>query len=273
MDIIHERVQSDALQLPVFHHVALKLLGLLSKDDFNITQVAHLITEDQTLTSQVLRVANSSFFAGLSQVATIRDAIVRLGVRQVTNVVTLVTQSNQYRSSNKIMGGYMHDLWKHALGCALGTKWLADKAGYKELSNEGMLAGLLHDIGELFLLKLLEDIHTSEPHEFHLSKAVLLEVLQDMHVEQGYLLMRQWNIPEIYCNIVRSHHLESYDTNDVLLMMVRLVDQACEKNGIGVHHDPSIVLAATSEAQHLGIKEVLLAELEIMLEDAVALSH
>ncbi len=66
---------------------------------------------------------------------------------------------------------------------------------------------------------------------------------------------------------------ETYDTSNTLLLMVRLVDMACRKVGIGLHHDPSIVLATTAEAQALGAKEVVLAELEIMLEDAMTLSN
>ena len=271
VDIIHERISSDAMQLPVFHHVALKLLNLLAKEDFSMAQVAHMIMEDQALTSHVLRMANSAFFGGLSKVTTIRDAIVRLGARQVTNIVTLVTQSYQYRAKDKTMNAYMHVIWKHALGCALGAKWFAEKIGYKELAQEALLAGLLHDIGQLFLLKVLEDVQTSEP-QLGLSKPVILEVLQQMHVEQGALLMQKWNIPELYIEIVRHHHDDTYDTSNTLLTIVRLVNTACWKAGIGLHHDPSLVLAATSEAQALGVKEVVLAELEIMLEDSVVLS-
>jgi hypothetical protein len=125
VDIIHERVSANTLQLPVFHHVALKLMHILSKEDFSITQVAQLIMEDQALASHVLHMANSAFFGGLSQVTTIRDAIVRLGVRQVTNIVTVVTQSQQYRSKNKTSphtcrpSGSRHS---HALG----SKWFTE---------------------------------------------------------------------------------------------------------------------------------------------------
>jgi len=272
VDVIHERISSDPIPLPVFHHVALKLLNILSKEDFSIAQVAQMVMEDQALTSHVLRMANSAFFGGLSKVTTIRDAIVRLGARQVTNVVTLVTQSYQYRSTDKTTSAYMHTLWKHALGCAIGAKWLAEKMGYRELAQEALLAGLLHDIGQLFLLKLLEDIQASEQ-QFTLSREVILEVLQHMHVDQGVILMQQWNIPELYSNVVRQHHAEVYDTGDVLLTTVRLVDTACKKVGIGMHHDPSLDLAATSEAQALGAQEVVLTELEIILEDTVALSN
>jgi putative nucleotidyltransferase with HDIG domain len=259
------------MQLPVFHHVALKLLNLLSKEDFSIGQVAHMIIEDQALTSNVLRMANSAFFGGLSKVTTIRDAIVRLGARQVTNIVTLITQSYQYRATDKTMHAHMRILWQHAMGCSLGSKWLAEKTGYKELAQEALLAGLLHDIGQLFLLKVLEDVQTAEP-QLTLSKPVILEVLQHMHVDQGAILMQKWNIPELYIEIVRQHHDATYDTGNTLLSIVRLVDMACKKVGIGMHHDPTLVLAATTEAQALGVKEVVLAELEIMLEDSTTLN-
>ena len=272
VDSIHERVSSKALQLPVFHHVALKLMNVLAKEDYSIAQVAQMISEDQALSSHVLRLSNSTFFGGLSKVTTIRDAIVRLGSRQVTNVVTVVAQSQQYCTKDKSMAAYMQTLWKHSLGCALGTKWFAEKTGYKELAQEGLMAGLLHDIGQLFLLKILEDVHASEP-QISLSKPVILEVFQHMHVEQGAILMQHWNIPELYSEIVRQHHDEIYDTSNTLLLLVRLVDMACRKVGIGLHHDPSIVLATTAEAQALGVKEMVLAELEIMLEDAITLSN
>jgi HD-like signal output (HDOD) protein len=271
VDIIHERVSSNTLQLPVFHHLALKHMHHLDKEHFNIAQMADMVMEYQALSSQVLRMANSAFFGGLSKVTTIRDAIVRLGVRQVTNIVTVVTQSQQYRAKDKTIAAHMQILWQHALGCALGSKWFAEKIGYKELTQEALMAGLLHDIGQLFLLKVLEDVQTSEQ-QITLSKPVILEVLQQMHVEQGTMLMQHWNIPEIYCEVVRQHHDETYDTNNTLLLIVRLVDMACQKVGIGLHHDPAIVLATTSEAQALGVKEVVLAELEIMLEDAITLS-
>ena len=34
VDILHERVSAETLQLPVFHHVALKLMHILAKEDY-----------------------------------------------------------------------------------------------------------------------------------------------------------------------------------------------------------------------------------------------
>jgi HD-like signal output (HDOD) protein len=272
MDIIQEHLASEQLQLPVFPPLALQLQDMLAQENVNINQVAAKIVEDPAIASQLLRMANSAFFAGLSKVSTIKDAILRLGSRQVTNLIILVTQQQQYRSDHKFLSPYIGSLWKHSASCAMGTKWLAERLGYRSTAQEAFLAGLLHDIGKLFLLKVLENLHASGKYNLNLSKAVVSEVLESMHAMQGFLLLQQWNLPALYCEVVRDHHQQAYDASNAILTMVRLVNLACHKLGIGMQHDPSLVLAATAEAQTLEVPELLLAELEIMLEDAMELA-
>jgi len=47
-----------------------------------------------------------------------------------------------------------------------------------------------------------------------------------------------------------------------------LVDPACNKIGIGLTQDTSLVLVATPEANSLNLSDVDLARLEIILEDS-----
>lgn len=269
VDIISEHLGNNTLNVPVFHTVALKLQQVLSRPDFTIDDVAQLIIADPGVASQVLRVANSVFYSGLAKVATIKDAAVRLGAKEVSNIAMLATQQDFYRSDNPQLGQVMRILWKHALCCAIGTRWLATKTGYGSLSHEGFLAGLLHDIGKLFLLKVLDELSRSGELGISVSPALVTEVLNSMHVEQGYTLMKKWNMPEIYCEVVRDHNLEVWPHANALLALVRMVNLACNKMGIGMRPDPALVLFATNEAQVLGAKEILLAELEIVIEDAL----
>lgn len=268
VEIITGHLSSNDIDVPVFHAVAIKLQQVLAKPDFKLEEIAQLIIADPGVASQVLRVANSVFYAGLSKVTTIKDAAIRLGAREVSNVAMLATQQDLYRSSNTQFNAAMQTLWKHALCCAIGTKWLAGKTGYGALAHEGFLAGLLHDIGKLFLLKVLDELSKSGELGMSVSPALLNEVLSSMHEEQGYQLMKKWNMPEIYCDVVRDHHKEDWRQANALLALVRLVDQACNKLGIGMCPAPSAVLFATTEAQVLGAKEIILAELEIVIEDA-----
>jgi len=49
----------------------------------------------------------------------------------------------------------------------------------------------------------------------------------------------------------RHHQKEPYDNDDTLLVIVRLTDQACANQGIGLHSNPNTTLAATLGAHTL----------------------
>jgi hypothetical protein len=51
-----------------------------------------------------------------------------------------------------------------------------------------------------------------------------------------------------------------------------VVDQTCKKLGLGLSHDPTLILAIAPEAHALGVKEITLAELEIVIEDSQVLA-
>ena len=272
IEILNEQLESEQLQLPVFPNLATELQRMLASENANIDKISAKIAGDQVLASQLLRVANSAFFNGLNKVSRIRDSIMRLGSRQVTSLIFMITQQEQYNSKDKSLRPYLDLLWRHATSCAVGSKWLVERLGHGTLAEEAFIAGLLHDIGNLLLLKVLENINGSGEHNLELSKPVLSEVLDQMHTAQGALLLQRWNLPDIYCEVVAKHHQEDFNSNDTILATVRLVDLACHKLGIGLHEDPTVVLAATREGEALGVSELLAAELEIMIEDATALT-
>ncbi len=271
VDIISGYLEEGVCSVPVFHTVALRLQQLLSRPDYSIDEVNRLITADAGLAGQVLAGSNSSFYAGLTKVTTIRDAIVRLGASSVANIVMFSTQKDMYRSADAKLNEIMRTLWQHALCCAIGARWLAGSANLKALADEAFLAGLLHDVGKLHLLKVTEEI-VKAGKTGALSPALISEVINSMHTEHGHHLMVKWNMPEIYCNVVRCHHADEWRRGDLLLALVRLADQTCNKLEIGMRPDPNLVLFASEEAQLLGVKEITLAELEIVIEDAARMA-
>ena len=270
VEVIKEQLDSETLNLPMFHPIAVKLQAVLTTRDYSIEQVVALIIKDQALTTQILRLANSAFFSGLANVTTITEAVVRLGAREIASVAMLASQQESYNSfSAPDLKAHSQLLWRHAIGSALGNRWLAERIGYKALAQEAFIAGLLHDIGSLLILKVLEGIQLADPEGKGVSRELTIEIMAAMHTESGHQLMQKWHLPEPYCTIVRDHHKEQADTCNVLLSLVRLVDNACKKLGLGCSPDHNLMLAATFEAQGLGIKDILLAELEIMIEDAM----
>ena len=271
LEQIDDYVREEGFELPVFEKVSLRLQSLLH-DDFDIKDVENLILHDQVLAGEVLRAANSSFFGGLKEVTTIKDAIVRLGARQVADLVMLAAERNKYRASDPQLDKLVKHLWQHAVACALGGQWLARKLNYLDKANEVFIGGLIHDIGKLFLLKVIDQLQISSQQNFNLSYDLGRELIEVLHPEKGYELLKKWNIPDVYCRIARDHHDDMVDGSDTITMLVRVADRACVKLGIGCRHDPSIILATLPAVVNLRIKEIVLAEFEIMLEDAIRIA-
>jgi HD-like signal output (HDOD) protein len=270
LEIVKEHAASEKLSLPIFPGVLGELQSLISDENAPIDKIAVLIGKDQALASQMLKLANSAFFSGLTRVRNVRDAILRLGLNQVFNCLVSSSQSNYYKSSHATVDRYLQILWRHALATAMGSKWLLQKTGYRDLADEGFLAGLLHDIGKLLLLRVIETV-SAEREDMNLSEVFILEILDSMHVEQGYNLMKEWSIPSVYCDVTKDHHTDEFDSSDALLMAVRTVNQVCRKAGISTNPERQIVPASLPEAHALAAKEIVLAELEVIIEDAMLL--
>ena len=266
--MIDRYVTSKTVKLPAFNATALRIQREVAKEEPDSRLIEKLIVSDQSLTGEVLRVSNSSFYKGLTQVATVRDAIIRMGNIEVSNIVSMVALQHNFRSKNQNIHKIMEKLWRHSVGCAIGANWLARQTGFQALAHETFIAGLLHDVGKLYVLKVLDDMKATGEVKNLPSDKVIDELMQQLHTDQGYAIMTHWNLPEKYCRVARDHHLAEIGGNNALLVMVRMANQVCHKMGIGLIEDPSIVLIETPEAAQLQLSEINLARLEVHLEDS-----
>lgn len=269
LETINDHLASDELRLPVYSPVAARLQALATDPDCSIGAIESLLMQDMGLASQLLRIANSSFYAGLSKAATVGAAIQRLGLRQVVDLAILCSQRDQFRSADPLVKGYVDRLWRHSVAAAFGARWIAQRSGFGEQASEVFLAALFHDIGTLLLLKVIEQIRTANGTQ-HLPEAVVVEIIDALHAEQGARLLETWQLPEAYALVARHHHSADIESAGSLGVQVRLADLACAKLGYTLCSRPKVVVAASPEAAHLGLSEIALAELEIFLEDEVA---
>lgn len=271
LDVIKQYIAAGDIVLPVLSAAAMRIQQELVKKEPDMRFVENLISQDQSLSSQVLQIANSAFYHGLVEIMTIRAAIVRLGMQEVGRIALLAATKNQFRSKNKEHNSIMHQLWQHSVGCALGVQWLSKRCKFDELKGHAFFAGLFHDVGKLFVLMVIEQMKEKNAN-IPITHALLMEAMTVLHTQQGYNLMKQWNLPEEYCVIARDHHRKDFDSNNILLLLVRLSNMACLRLGIGVEKDPSLILSATEEAHQLNLSEIDIAELEILLEDTAILA-
>ncbi|MEE4240462.1 MAG: HDOD domain-containing protein [Desulfopila sp.] len=271
VDLIKHFIEKGNIVLPVFNSAALKVQQELVKKEPDTRVLVNIISGDQSLSSQVLQMANSSFYMGLVEVLTVQAAIVRLGIREVGRISLLSASKNQFHSKDKEHKQIMRKLWQHSVGCAMGAKWLAKRSGLEELESEAFFAALFHDVGKLFVLMVIEQMKKKNS-TIRTTSSLLSEAMVSLHTEQGYNLMKKWNIPEKYCVIARDHHRDDFNTKNLLLALVRVADRVCNKIGIGLQKQSDLVVSSLEEAHLLSLSEIDLAELEILLEDTKVLT-
>lgn len=264
---VEARIEAGHVTLPPCNQVVGQLQAITASKDFNLQDIVEVITRDQSLTAEILRVANSSFYGGLTEIRTVRDAAVRLGAPEVVRLAAMITEKNQYTVQSPELAAMMDPLWKHSVAVAMGANWLARKLGYANLENEAFVAGLLHDVGSLVLMRVLDDLKQSGELELQLTEVLVGEILESAHASHGWSLAKHWDLPEIYCDVVLNHHAEDLADKGALINIVALADKAAAQLGIGLESDASIVLDATEEAVTVGASDIMLAQLSIMLED------
>lgn len=270
---IREFLEEQVSDLPVFDRTALLVHQEAAKEDPDTEKILGYIVQDQVLVAEVLKVANSAFFRGIKKISRIQDALIRIGLREVVNCVIMATQRKNYSSRNPFVQQYTSTLWRHSVACAFASQWLVRRAGYPELAPEAFIAGLIHDVGKLLVLKALVSVGERDRDAPRITRTAADEFLDSMHADAGFRLLLKWNLPEIYAVVCRDHHRPDYDMGNIVLVAVRLANLVCQKLGIGLREDRDLVLVTCSEAGILALSDIVLAELEIAVEDYLVLGE
>jgi HD-like signal output (HDOD) protein len=262
---LKQLLAQQPIDIPVFHPVALKLTMMIPDPHSDFDDIIKVISEDQALSAQVLKMANSSAYMGFVKAETIKDSALRLGVRQISTLALAASQSSLHSSSNPAINSIMQELWQHSLACAVGAWWTAQNTGHEIIMDHAYLAGLLHDIGNLYLLKAIERLVLDKVAGVSLERSFVKDVFAEMHVEQGCRIMEHWNIPAIYSSVVARHHLEICDPVDSLLIIARLVNAVSRNIHLSLDKEQALQLMEIPEVELLGLSESQCLKLETVM--------
>jgi putative nucleotidyltransferase with HDIG domain len=202
-----DAVTENIHRLPSLPAVVNELILALGNEGVSVNQLARGIEQDQALSACALRVANSSFYGIRKPISSIHDAIVVLGFRAVSRLVTTAALANFFKTPG-LTWFDQSTFWRHSLGAAVCGRKLAGLAGLD--AEIGFTAGLLHDIGRLLLVvccvqQYQATLAWQQAHDSFLVDAERA-VLGVSHTEAGAALARHWNFaPEIQI-AVASHH-------------------------------------------------------------------
>ncbi len=191
---------------PTLPAVVSKVMEITANPDSSIEDLIKIISLDQSLTTTILKLANSAFYGISRDVSSIKRALTVLGFAEIQKAVLTKAVFNSFKGIDSSFD--IKKFWEHSFMCGLIAKILAKKAGASY--NDLFVAGLIHDIGKLVIYlavpnKFSEIVESPDFDELNSSKSEK-ELLGTSHDTIGMSLLKRWMFPEQLLMSVGFHH-------------------------------------------------------------------
>lgn len=191
-------IDSKELTLPTLPDAALKLRKLIDDPNVSASQIVLAVSGDPIIAAQVIKTANSAAFSDKPPVASVKDAVSRLGYRLLHNIVLALTVGEMFRSANPVINQRLKSFWEHSRGVAAISYVIAQRQ--KHLQPEhAMMAGLVHDIGALPVCLFAAKKGMSPDAE------TLESLIRKCHEQAGMRLLKSWNFPQELIDVAAEH--------------------------------------------------------------------
>lgn len=216
LDHIKTAIASDQLALPSLPDIALQLTKECKSDQASANSLANIISTDPGITAQLIHICNSPIYRTRTVIEDLHMAIARLGLRKVKDLVVSIAMKQLYQASTDVLQERFRELWLASTKTAALCRLLADDYDFIN-TEQAMLTGLLHNIGALPLLVMIND----EPDLIDDAPAVD-SLMRSLQGEIGCRIFKAWHFPEhmmqaaAHCYDFDRQHPEPVDYVDIV---------------------------------------------------------
>ncbi len=222
--MLERAIQGDSLELPLLPDTAMQVMEACNDDGTDASSLSKVMERDQSLASHVLRIANSAAYAPKEPIASLQQAVSRLGIGAICEIaVSIAVKGRVFR-----VPGYqvqIREMWMHSAAAGVYSKEIA-----RQLDRDvesAFMCGLLHDVGKPIVMQTLIDevgTHTDKP----IPPSVMEAAIVEFHELVGAMMARQWALPEWIVEAI-SHHHEYDEAGEYRgkVMITNLSDELC----------------------------------------------
>jgi putative nucleotidyltransferase with HDIG domain len=260
-----QEIKTAVDNLQPIPQVALKIMRLMSEDQYDIKTISHEIRQDQVIVAKILKLCNSSMFAGNVQIDSLNNAILLLGHNLLAKAIVSVSVATFYNQSESGYSLCKGGLYHHAIGTASIAEKIASITG-KASPSVAYTAGLLHDIGMVVLDQYIASISPLFYRELHKEKSNMLAVEKELlgvnHCEVGKELASLWNLPTSLSDSIYYHHIpEETKSHAVLPYIIYLADLIMSRFHSGLEIERLDTANLGSRMRLLGLSPANLSDL------------
>ncbi len=218
-----------------------KIIQIANDVNASANELIQVIKLDPVLTGKVLKMINSVYYGMPQKVVSLGRAVVLLGINTVKNLALSTAVLGTFKQSGKMGDFNMNLFWEHCLGCAVGSKLLAQsKNTPKSLLEEYFIAGLLHDIGKLALVQYAyedyEKVLSAIREESNIRELSIEEkILGTNHAKIGGMIAEKWQLTEPLKESILEHHNPIIvETDFSIKAAVYIANIDCNRKGLGI---------------------------------------
>ncbi len=178
-------------------------------------QLTVLIERSQKLAARILSVANSALYALQSRITSINRAVAVLGFNEVRSLVIMIGAASALKGAKLPPGFNGMELWRHQLLTAVYAKALATGLRRSGVAlaldpDEAYAAGILHDIGKVFLAGRRPEIWRAVAERAAMDgtdMATAEDAYWGMdHALVGAQVLHFWKLPLLLTDSINWHH-------------------------------------------------------------------
>lgn len=215
--LLVQQLDGGRAALPLLPAVASRALELANDSEATVAEFAQLVETDPPLAARFLSVSNSALYSRGQQILNVTQAVGRLGLFVSRDLIFQVVYASTLQGSTRFQA---------EMRCSFDRSVLAGLACRAACSvlelrvREAYLCGLLHDIGESRIYRLLAESQLG-PARVELHEAQ--ELVRRYHARAGAELATRWQLPMDIVLACRQHHAASRPDSEVL-RVVRIGD-------------------------------------------------
>lgn len=262
--------------LPSLPSVIFEAIHLLHQPDITIERLISSIQLDQAIVSKILRLVNSSFYGFKGKIGNLSQALVLLGFNTVRNAILTISILDIFSGIGKDNDFDPRLFWLHAIGTGVISQVISHQLKYPRVENI-FIAGLLHDIGKLAIIKLFPEDFFQILKEVKEKDISIIEGERDVlginHAEIGHKLAGRWSLPKEIQEAIGFHHCPwNTRENRAMSATVYLSDCLCRALDIGYGGDSLVPEIDPKALTILGIEPLFIAgcleEIDLEMERA-----
>jgi putative nucleotidyltransferase with HDIG domain len=195
--------------LPTLPSVVKEVLRIYDDPMSTSKEFADVFSRDQSLSMNILKLVNSSYYSLSKKISSVIHAINLLGYNEVKRLALSISVIKLFPRGVTFSSFSHKDFWIHSLAVAIASELLANKIKIRE-REDAFICGLVHDIGKL-VLEQFGNEKFQEILQLVKVKHIPFRTAEEMklgfnHSYLGMKLVRKWALPEVFYYGVKFHH-------------------------------------------------------------------